>query len=58
MPKVTKTVTIEAEQAEWLEEHQSINLSGLVQEKIDEVIEAREQYEQNKNQTPKDERTI
>ncbi len=31
-------VTIRADQKKWLDEHPSINVSGVLQEKIDELI--------------------
>ena len=35
----TKVISIREEQDEWLQKHKSINLSGFVQEKLDELIE-------------------
>ena len=35
----TKVISIREDQDDWLQEHKSINLSGLVQEKLDELIE-------------------
>lgn len=34
-----KVISIREEQEKWLQKHKSINLSGLVQEKLDELIE-------------------
>ena len=34
-----KFVTIREDQDKWLKEHRSINFSGFVQEKLDELIE-------------------
>ena len=33
-----KVISIREDQDEWLQTHKSINLSGLVQEKLDEII--------------------
>ena len=33
-----KFVTIREDQDEWLKEHRSINFSGFVQEKLDELM--------------------
>ena len=34
----TKVISIREEQDEWLQKHKSINLSGFVQEKLEELI--------------------
>lgn len=34
-----KVISIREEQNEWLQKHRSINLSGFIQEKLDELIE-------------------
>lgn len=39
MKLVRRTITIREDQAEWLDRRKSINLSGLVQEKLDEEME-------------------
>ena len=34
----TKVISIEEDQDNWLQKHKSINLSGFVQEKLEELI--------------------
>jgi len=42
MKMKAKVVSIREEQDRWLKEHKSINFSGFVQEKLDELIEKEE----------------
>ena len=61
-----KTITVREEQAEWLDEHPAVNLSGIVREAIDREIEMRDMYgeindvveKSTNNATPDDEKTI
>lgn len=44
MGSTTKSITIRDEQAEWLEEHPELKLSGMVQEVIDRQMEMYDRY--------------
>lgn len=51
MSKVSKTVTIEPEQAEWLDERDGVNLSGLVRDTIERQMEMEEEMKQDPERT-------
>jgi len=46
--RVVMSVTIRADQKQWLEEHPEINLSGLVRKSIDDMRKALERMQRKK----------